>query len=483
MPEESLFIRGKWAPSYGDDVIDVISPSTEEMIATVGTATESEVGEAVRSARIAFDEGPWRHQSLEERAKVIERAADLLEPHVAEIAHLVTSEMGAPISSTKAIVGRAVETMRFLADLASTTRLEELRDLGVSTAILKEPVGVVGAIAPWNGPFGMAVSKIVTPILAGCSVVFKPAPETPLDVRYLVNALQQAGLPDGVVNVVTGGASTGQALVASRGIDKVSFTGSTAAGRMIGSVCGHDLKRVQLELGGKSAAIVLDDADLDAVRSGLAMGCFFNSGQVCAALSRVLAPRSIYREVVAIVEEAAAQWRIGDPFDPETTLGPLVSHKQRAQVEAYIASGKAAGARIVTGGNRPAGLGKGWYVEPTVFADVDNAMQIAREEIFGPVAVVIPYEDEANAVDIANDSDYGLHGAVFTQDLERAKHIALQIRTGTFSVNNFVYNNRAPFGGVKASGIGRDTGREGFESFFELKTVNLAAGMESYFGQ
>ncbi|MGC4936123.1 aldehyde dehydrogenase [Gordonia sp. DT30] len=481
MPTDSLFIDGKWRSSQGTDVISVISPSTGLEIGVAADATADDVAAAVAAARNAFDHGSWRHLEMSERVAVVTRAADTLTQRIDEISALVTSEMGVPITLSTAIQTRTVDSMHFLCELAFRTKLQDVRSDGGSTAVVREPVGVVASIAPWNGPFAMAVNKIVTPILAGCAVVFKPAPETPFDVAPLVDALQAAGLPDGVLNVVTGGAATGQALVDSPEIDKVSFTGSTAAGRAIASVCGQNLKGVQLELGGKSAAIVLEDADINTFRAGISKGCFMNSGQVCVALSRVLAPRSRYDEVVQALVAAAGDWKTGDPFDSATTLGPLVTERQRDRVESYVALGIKEGARLVTGGRRPADLDTGWFVEPTVFADVDNSMRIAREEIFGPVVVVIPYDTEADAIAMANDSDYGLHGAVFTEDLDRAAKVAASIRTGTFSINNYVYNNRAPFGGVKASGIGRDSGQEGFESFFELKTINLAPGMEGLY--
>jgi acyl-CoA reductase-like NAD-dependent aldehyde dehydrogenase len=294
-------------------------------------------------------------------------------------------------------------------------------------------------------------------------------------VYLIVEAFNAAGLPGGVLNLVTGDRQTGDALVRHSGVDKVSFTGSTAAGRQIGEICGGEFKRVTLELGGKSAAIVLEDADLASALPGIAAGSFFNTGQVCASYSRVLAPRSRYDEVVGAVSAAAQSFVLGDPFEPATTMGPLVAERQRERVESYIAAGKSEGARIVTGGRRPADLSHGWYVEPTVFADADNSMRISREEIFGPVVAVIPYEGESEAIDIANDSPYGLHGAVFTEDDDAALRVAGAIRTGTFSINSFTYNVEAPFGGVKCSGVGRDTGREALESFIELKTVNLTS--------
>jgi acyl-CoA reductase-like NAD-dependent aldehyde dehydrogenase len=475
------FIDGTWFEPDGTERTAVVCPSTEEVLGYCPAASDHEVGTAVAAARRAFDSGPWRRMSGEERAAVVERATLALSERADDLGHLQTSEMGAPIGMSVAGARRASATGAFFADVARSTPVAELRNDGIPAAVLREPVGVVAAIAPWNGPVGMALGKILPALLAGCSVVFKPSPETPFDIAFLVDALAAEGLPPGVLNVCSGGASTGAALVRQPGIDKVSFTGSTAAGRQIAEVCAPRFTRLQLELGGKSAAIVLDDADLDQVTAGLSVGCFFNSGQVCAALSRVLAPRALYDDVVEAVVRASKQWVVGDPFDPSTTLGPLVSKRQRDTVENYIRLGVEAGASVVQGGGRPPGLDKGWFIEPTVLAGVDNHMRVAREEIFGPVAVVIPYDGDDDAVSIANDSDYGLHGAVFTSNPDRAMAMAGAVRTGTFSINNFVYNNRAPFGGVKNSGIGRDSGREGYESYLELKTVNVDASTAALF--
>jgi acyl-CoA reductase-like NAD-dependent aldehyde dehydrogenase len=479
MIQQNLFIDGQWVNSRGSERFQVICPSTEQPIGTAVDASAEDVELAVTAARRAFDDGAWPKMSVDERAAIVEKAAGILAGHAEEQGHLVTSEMGQPITTSVGLAKRAAGTIDYLIGLARASQAPRI-DEGPS-AVVKEPVGVVAGIAPWNGPTGMAVSKIVSPLLAGCTVVFKPAPETPFDVRYLADALDQAGLPAGALNVVTGGAATGTAMVSHPGVDKISFTGSTAVGRQIGAIAGGQLKRLQLELGGKSAAIILDDADLEAVTRGIGLGCFFNSGQVCAALSRVLAPKAMYDQVVQALEAAAANWVLGDPFDPATTLGPLAGERHRDRVESYIASAKADGATVAVGGGR-GGFDRGWFVEPTVLTEVTNDMKVAREEVFGPVAAVIAYEGEDEAIRIANDSDYGLHGAVFTADTEKALDVARRIRTGTFSINNFVYNNRAPFGGVKGSGIGRDTGREGFESYFELKTINLTPGMEPLLG-
>ncbi|MEW6471419.1 MAG: aldehyde dehydrogenase [Actinomycetota bacterium] len=482
LQRDAFFVGGEWRGPAGTGRIEIVSPSTEEVIGSVPEAGDADVDAAVGAARRAFDAGDWPRLAVAERTAVLERALQALEPRAAEIAAAVTAEMGVPIAIAEQLIPGAFWTARYFMGVAEREPLEELRAGALNTAaVLREPVGVVASIAPWNGPFNLAVAKIVPALAAGCTVVFKPAPETPCDVFYLAEALSEVGLPPGVLNIVTGGRETGAALVAHPGVDKVSFTGSTAAGRQIGAVCGEQFKRVQLELGGKSAAIILDDADLATTMQGLAMGSFFNSGQICAAFSRVLAPRSRYSEVVEALAATARSFVLGDPFDRATTMGPLVSERQRTRVEGYIAAGEKEGAKVVTGGGRPADLPQGWYVEPTVFADVDNSMRIAQEEIFGPVVAVIPHDGPDDAVRIANDSAYGLHGGVFTADEDAALRMARAVRTGTFSVNSFVYNIEAPFGGVKCSGIGRDTGREAVASYYELKTVNLPASMAERF--
>jgi acyl-CoA reductase-like NAD-dependent aldehyde dehydrogenase len=390
--------------------------------------------------------------------------------------------MGAPLTFTQQLIPAALAAGRYFVDVAQRLATAEIRrTTACPVAVLKEPVGVVASIAPWNGPFNMAIAKIVPALMTGCSVVYKPAPETPLDAFHIAAALNRAGLPPGIFNLITGNAQAGRALVSHPQVDKVSFTGSTGAGREIGRECGASFKRLQLELGGKSAAIVLDDADVAVTMGGLAAGCFANSGQVCAAYSRVLLPNSRYREFTEALVATAEAFVVGDPFEPTTTMGPLVSARQRERVLSYIDIGKAEGARVATGGAAPAELDTGFYVQPTVFVSADNSMRICREEIFGPVVSVLGYDTLEEAIAIANDSEYGLHGAVFTADPERAAQVARRVRTGTFSVNSFTYNIEAPFGGVKNSGVGRDTGREAVESFYELKTVNLGESMEPLF--
>lgn len=479
---EELMIDGEWRRPNSSARLSVVSPSTDEVIGEAPDADAGDVDAAVRAARRAFGDGVWRGMPVAERAEVLERALSLLEPKLEEVGRLVTSQMGLPTTIAATLIPGALATGRYFLEVARKDSLSEVRRTAYGpAAVIKEPVGVVASIAPWNGPFNMAVSKIVPALVAGCCVVYKPAPETPLDAFYIAQALAEAGVPGGVFNLITGGRDTGRALVAHPEVDKVSFTGSTAAGREIGRECGGSFKRLQLELGGKSAAIVLDDADIATTMAGLAMGSFFNTGQVCAAFSRVLVPAGRYEEVVDALVATADSFVVGDPFDAATTMGPLVSRRQQERVLGYIEAGKAEGARVATGGGVPAGLDKGAYVQPTVFTGTDNSMRICREEIFGPVASVLTYDTVEEAVAIANDSDYGLHGGVFTTDPQRAAEVARQVRTGTFSVNSFTYNTEAPFGGVKCSGVGRDTGPEAVQSYYELKTVNLSEAMEPLF--
>lgn len=479
---EELLVGGEWREPESKARISVVSPSTEEVIAEVPEAGAEDVDLAVRAARSAFDRGEWRAMSAAARAEILEHALQLLGSRIDEISTVVTSEMGLPTSIAGVQIPGALDAGRYFLQVAQAEPVNEVRQTQqCAAAVVKEPVGVVASIAPWNGPFNMAIAKIFPALATGCTVVYKPAPETPLDAFFIAEALTQAGLPAGVFNLITGGRETGATLVSHPEIDKVSFTGSTAAGREIGRECGGNFKRLQLELGGKSAAIVLDDADVTTTMTGLAMGSFFNTGQVCAAYSRVLLPSNRYDELTAALVGTAESFVVGDPFDSATTMGPLVSARQRDRVRSYLDAGRDEGAVVATGGGVPPGLDKGFYIQPTVFTSVENSMRIAREEIFGPVVSVLRYDTVEEAVAMANDSEYGLHGAVFTTDPQRAVEVARQVRTGTFSVNAFVYNIEAPFGGVKNSGIGRDTGPEAVQAYYELKTINLDAPSAALF--
>ncbi len=475
---DRLFIDGDWVKSTGSETIEVISPGTEEPIGTVPAATEADVDAAVAAARRAFDSGPWPHTSPGERADLLAGVSATIQARSEEIARTITEQNGSPISwSLMGQVFSATMVLDYYVGLARETPFEEVRAGVMGPALVRrEPVGVVGAIVPWNVPLFVAMLKLAPALVAGCTVVLKPAPETPLDANVLAEILDEAGLPPGVVNVVPAGREVGEHLVTHPGVDKIGFTGSTAAGKRIAALCGERLKRVTLELGGKSAAIVLPDADIDEVAAGLLPASLMNNGEACVAQTRILAPRDQYQRLVDQLCERVGAMSVGDPLDPVTEIGPLVSSRQRERVEGYIASGQEEGAKIALGGGRPSGLSKGWYVEPTVFVDVDNRMRIAQEEIFGPVLAVIPYGEVDEAVSIANDSNYGLSGTVWSADVERALDIARQVRTGTYTVNGFMLEFGAPFGGYKESGIGRELGPEGLAGYLEYKSVSLPAG-------
>lgn len=475
LDRDAFFIDGDWAAPATGDTIEVVSPHSEQVVATVPEGSVADIDAAVAAARRAFDEGPWPRMSPAERIAVVQAFADLYAGRLAEMAELITLEMGSPTSFANLAQSPApwMQIEAFLA-VARDYPWEEARPgaLGTDVLVRREPVGVVAAIPPWNVPQFTTISKVVPALLAGCTVVVKPAPETPLDTYLMAELLAEAGVPPGVVNIVAAGREVGAHLVAHPGIDKVAFTGSTAAGRKIAAVCGEQLKRVSLELGGKSAAIVLDDADLAATMEGLKFTALMNSGQACVAQTRILASRANYDSVVDALAETVAGMVVGDPLDPATEIGPMVARRQQERVEKYIALGQEEGARLVVGGNgMPDGLSSGWYVRPTVFADVDNRMRIAQEEIFGPVLSVIPYDDVADAVRIANDSDYGLAGTVWTGDVEAGLEVARQVRAGTYGVNTYTMDFAAPFGGYKASGIGREFGAEGLSHYTEVKSI------------
>jgi aldehyde dehydrogenase (NAD+) len=470
---DQLFIGGDWVRPAGADTIDVVSPHTEQVIGRVPAGTPADMDRAVAAAREAFDRGPWPRLDPAERAEIVSRFADLYAKRLDEFAALITAQMGAPISQPLQVAAAAAG-WRYFAELGNTFAWEEQRDgMFGPVTVRREPVGVVAAITPWNGPQVTASGKLAAALVAGCTVVWKPAPETPLDAYLLAGLVQEAAIPPGVVNIVAAGPDSGEPLVRHPGVDKVTFTGSTAAGRRIGAICGEQLKRHTLELGGKSAAIICDDADLRIAMEGLKMAALGNNGEVCVAQTRILASRARYAEVIDALTQTVNGMVVGDPADPETEIGPLVSSRHRDRVEGYVASGRQEGATLVTGGARLAE--PGWYLQPTVFADVENTMRIAREEIFGPVLAVIPYDDEADAVRIANDSDYGLAGTVWTSDPEHGMDIARRIRAGTYGVNTYTVELCAPFGGYKASGIGRELGPEGLAAYVEDKSIVGAA--------
>jgi aldehyde dehydrogenase (NAD+) len=472
-----LYIAGTWAAPAGHDTIGVYSPTTEERIGSVPRGIESDIDAAVGAARAAFDAPDgWSTWHPKERADVLERFAVELEARGAETARRVAMQNGMPIwlaHQFEAVFPPLL--VRYYSDLMTSAPVEETRAgmFGGTSLVSKHPVGVVGAIVPWNVPQSISFLKVAPALAAGCSIVLKPAEETVLDAFLMAEAAAAAGIPDGVVNVVPGGREVGAYLVEHPGVDKVSFTGSTAAGRWIAEACGRLLRPVTLELGGKSAAIVLDDADLPSLIEPFFGATLLNNGQICWLNTRVLAPRSRYTEIVDTITDLVRSLTIGDPLNPETKVGPLVSQRQRERVESYIAKGKSEGARMTTGGSRPAGLDRGWFVEPTIFADLDNNATVSREEIFGPVLSLIPYSDEQEAVAIANDSVYGLGGTVWSSDPERAANVARRVRSGTIGVNQYVNDPVAPFGGIKQSGMGREMGPEGLHAFQVYKTIYM----------
>jgi aldehyde dehydrogenase (NAD+) len=472
---KQLFIGGEWVDPAGKATIDVISPHSEEIVGRVPEATEADVDRAVAVARDAFDNGEWPRMSPEERSAAVQRFADAYAAKIPDLAEVITTEMGSPITFSNLAQSPAPWLMlSTFIQVAGEFPWEERRQGSLSAEVIvsREPVGVVGAIVPWNVPQFVTMSKLAPALLAGCTIVIKPSPETPLDAFVMADILNEAGIPKGVVSVLPAGREVGEHLVRHPDVDKIAFTGSTAAGRRIASICGEQLKRVSLELGGKSAAILLDDADLEATMNGLKFASLMNNGQACVAQTRILASRNRYDEVVGALGEMVSAMKVGDPHDPATEVGPLVAERQQERVEKYIALGEEEGAKVVVGGGGPpAGLDKGWYVKPTVFADVDNSMRIAQEEIFGPVLAVIPYDEPDDAVRIANDSDYGLAGSVWTSDPEAGLDIARRVRTGTYGVNQYTMDFVAPFGGYKGSGLGREFGREGLAHYVELKSI------------
>jgi aldehyde dehydrogenase (NAD+) len=473
--KDTLFVGGEWVAPAGSGVIDVVSPHTEEVVARVPDGTTADIDAAVAAARSSFDGGEWSNAAPVERLAVLARFAELYQGRMDEMAEVISTEMGSPITFSK--MGQAPSAWMALTtflQVASDVDWEETRRgaLGQDLIVRREGVGVVAAVVPWNVPQFVTMAKLAPALLTGCSVVVKPAPETPLDAYLMAELIEEAGVPRGVVSVVPAGREVGEHLVRHPGVDKVACTGSTAAGRRIAAICGEHLKRCSLELGGKSAAIVLDDADLEATAKGLKFAALANSGQACVAQTRILAPRHLYDDVVEAVAGMVEGLNVGDPFDPATDIGPMAAERQQERVDKYIALGQEEGAKVVVGGNgRPDGLGRGWYVRPTLFADVRNDMRIAREEIFGPVLGVIPYETEDEAVRIANDTEYGLAGSVWTSDGDRGLDVARRVRAGTFGVNQYTLDFACPFGGYKASGLGREMGREGLDHYIELKTI------------
>lgn len=473
---DRIFVGGRWTLAHGCDRIDVVSPHTEEVIGYAAAGSGQDVDAAVRAARAAFDEGPWPRLSHAERIAAVEKLAAVYSTHVDDMADLITAEMGSPASFSRLGQAAGAASMMHLAIQAARKFPWAERRTGLlgEVHLRRMPVGVVGIIIPWNVPQNLLMPKLIPALIAGCAVVIKPAPETPLDSLWVAEMIEQIGLPDGVVSVVPGGREVGEELVRHPGVDKIAFTGNSATGRRIASLCGEQLKRYSLELGGKSAAIVLDDARIDKTVAGLKMASLMNNGQACVAQTRILVSEGRHDELVDAMAEMMSSLAVGDPTDPDTDIGPLVSQRQQHRVQEYIRSGVTEGAKLVLGGDDPP-LARGWYVRPTLFAEATNDMTIAREEIFGPVLTVIKYTDERDAIRIANDSDYGLAGSVWTKDVAHGLEISGQIRTGTYGINMYMLDISSPFGGFKQSGIGREFAEEGLAEYTELQSV-VSAG-------
>jgi aldehyde dehydrogenase (NAD+) len=473
---EHFYIGGEWVEPSKPDVFYVVSPSSEEVVGEVPLATSGDIDRAVEAAREAFDNGPWPRMSPAERSEVLARAAHCLRTRTNDIAAVTTEEMGCAISQAPAAqTGLVAPVFDYYATLLETFEFERQVATGDRASLVTlEAIGVVAAVIPWNAPVTLSSWKTAPSLAAGCTVVIKPPPEAPLSNFIFAEALAEAGVPPGVVNVVPADRDVGEHLVTHPGTDKVAFTGSTAAGKRIMSLCGNQIKRVSLELGGKSAALVLDDADLASVIPTLIHGAMHLSGQVCGAHTRVLVPRSRYEEAVDVAAATASHISVGDPHDPSTIVGPLVAERQRTRVEGYIESAINDGARVAAGGGRPAHLPKGWYIAPTILADVDNGMRVAREEIFGPVVCIIPHDGDDDAIRIANDSPFGLSGGVWTDDPSRGLAVARRVRTGSIAINgHYPPFPLVPFGGYKESGLGRELGPEGLLSFLEARSIGL----------
>ncbi|WP_416063849.1 aldehyde dehydrogenase [Rhodococcus indonesiensis] len=471
-----LFIGGKWSTPSGSDIIEVVNPHDGTVVGRVPHATRDDVDAAVTAARTEFDTGPWPRLPLEERLAVLERISTLLRERIPEFAQMITRQNGSPITwSLRAQAGAPAAIYAVTARTARAFPFEERRQ-GLQTPVVvrHEPVGVVAAVVPWNVPGYVTSLKLAPALAAGCTVVLKPSPETPLDANLLAEVATEAGLPHGVLSVLPADRHVSEYLVGHPGIDKVSFTGSVTAGKKVMEVAARNLSRITLELGGKSAAVILPDADIETAATTITGASWaLNSGQACVALTRVLAPRSRYDEIAQRLTAAAESLIVGDPTDPTVQVGPMVSPRQQRRVLDYIRIGQDEGAELLTGGGIPEGLDSGCYVQPTLFGQVDRSMRIAQEEIFGPVVCLLPYDDENDAVAIANDSEYGLSGAVFTADSARGLDVARRIRTGTLTVNGFAAEPTAPFGGYKNSGMGREMGTEGLASYLETKSIAL----------
>ncbi|HDR9017775.1 Geranial dehydrogenase [Burkholderia pseudomultivorans] len=473
---DKLFIGGKWINASSDAKFSVIAPHTEDVYVTVAEAGRSDINKAVAAARAAFDHGPWPSLSHAERAKYLHAIAERLRARAGDMAEIWPNEMGVTSAFAQAHMPRIADIYDFYATLGGSFGFEEQHQTssGVGKGLLvREPVGVVGAIIPWNAPAMLIAYKLAPALIAGCTVVLKSSPEAPGMALIVAEAAEDVGLPAGVLNVVTADRDASDALVRNQSIDKITFTGSSAVGKHIASVLAERVGRFTLELGGKSAAVILEDYDVETAAKILAAAATQMTCQVCAALTRIIVPKSRHDQFLDALGAAYSAVKVGSPFDPETQMGPVATFRQRERVESYINKGKEAGFTLAAGGRRPPHLPRGYFIEPTVFGNVDNGSVLAQEEIFGPVLAVIPAESEARAIEMANDTVYGLSGAVFTNDVDRAYAVARQLRTGTVAHNGFRNDFGIAFGGFKQSGIGREGGIEGLMPYLETKTLLL----------
>lgn len=474
---DRMFIGGDWVAPSGAGKLRLINPANAETFAEVAEAGVGDVERAVSAARHAFDVGPWPRMAPAERAGFMRSLGAELEARSTALEAMWIDQVGVPVAMARGVGMGAGALLGYYAALAEGTCFEDVRpSAGFQSkvaVVVKEPVGVVAAINPWNGPLVGMLMKVAPALAAGCTIVMKPAPETPLDAFLIAEAAEAAGLPAGVINLLPADRKVSDLLVRHPGIDKVAFTGSTAVGLHVAQICAARMARYTMELGGKSAAIILDDFDPAQIGPMLAPLVTQLCGQACINYSRILVPRARYRDHVESLAAAMEAVTVGDPWAETTAMGPLAMQRQRERVEHYIAKGQAEGARLATGGGRPNGLDRGFYIEPTVFCDATNDMVIAREEIFGPVTAMIPFDSEEEAIAIANDSDYGLSGGVYTNDTDRAYAVARRIRTGHFTQNGREFDLTNPFGGFKKSGVGREGGPEGMDAYLELKTVFL----------
>ncbi|MFF3307468.1 aldehyde dehydrogenase [Streptomyces sp. NPDC002952] len=476
---ERLFIGGSWVEPSSPQLLDIVSPHDRLVVARAAQAQPADVDRAVAAAKKSFEAGEWRLTPPAERIAVLRRFNALREEDAEKIARLISLENGSAGWFTRAgqpgLTRQANAYLRAAEEFGwEETLVPSDPASPVRSVVRREAIGVVAAVIPWNSPFSSATSKLIPALVTGNSVVLKVSPENSLSMGFLAELLERVGLPAGVVSVLPADRETSEHLVSHRDVDKIAFTGSTGAGRRIAAIAGEQLKRVSLELGGKSAAIILPDADIEKAVAGVKFGSLLNNGESCIAQTRILASRSRYEEVVQGLKELVESLKVGDPNDPDTFIGPMIRPDQQERVRSYIRLGIEEGARLVVGGPQiPAGLDKGNYVTPTLFADVDNSMRIAQEEVFGPVLVVIAYDDEDDAVRIANDSEYGLSGGVWSADEEHALAVARRIRTGTVTINGASIAFDGPFGGFKASGIGREYGAVGIGTYTEYKTITV----------